>query len=536
MDYCKYHPLTPATYECPSCRTSHCDQCVDDSKYDAKCFICGHEQNSLGAANLAIPFWRRLQESFRYPLSSQPAIVMGVMALISVMVSSGFLPIILLILLYLLTFAAFMKYCFTCLFETSTGNFDAPDITGAYGGGFKLLLQLLAIFIVAGLFEAALIFLLGIPGATLGGLLIVIALPAIFIIFGITDSLGDAINPRKIHYLISSIGLPYGLLLGLIIVMMGSMGVVSQLFVENTSAISQIIQSLISSYYSIVMFHIMGYMIFQYQSELGFTAREQENRQPRPERERRLAQIDVVLKEGDFAKVTQLFKQLLKEFKNDQALLNRYFDWLCATHSIEELEVFTQDFFEVLIQRKQAAELARNFKRVRTVHPTFKPSSLEHRYAVALACQAGGDPKSAAALLNGLQKEFPDSPHLAETFSLMAECLDDIPHKQEAAKKCRELVETLKQRKPSQNDGSNGGSVAPLPNPIAQPASFSDAEDNLATAPQGKDNQKPSQSTPNIAEIKATEEEPKEKEPEEEGKDKAAEEAPAKDLPPLDFK
>lgn len=72
MDYCKYHPLTAATYYCDACDTKTCDTCCDDEKIKLRCFSCSKQLESLGAVNYARPFWRRLEESFRYPLKTQP--------------------------------------------------------------------------------------------------------------------------------------------------------------------------------------------------------------------------------------------------------------------------------------------------------------------------------------------------------------------------------------------------------------------------------------------------------------------------------
>jgi hypothetical protein len=71
MEYCKYHPLESATYHCINCQTYHCDDCCQFANRTAfaDCYMCGSELSSLGSSNNITPFWRRLQESFTYPIN-----------------------------------------------------------------------------------------------------------------------------------------------------------------------------------------------------------------------------------------------------------------------------------------------------------------------------------------------------------------------------------------------------------------------------------------------------------------------------------
>jgi hypothetical protein len=100
----------------------------------------------LGSGHSAVPFWRRLEESFRYPLNVQTLIlIVGVAILMPIL---GYLPFT--FVWYLMVFGAFLKYCFSCLQNTAHGLMVAPDITEAYGGGLDLVGKLLVILIATG--------------------------------------------------------------------------------------------------------------------------------------------------------------------------------------------------------------------------------------------------------------------------------------------------------------------------------------------------------------------------------------------------
>lgn len=443
-NYCDYHPLSPATFCCAFCLTSNCDSCVDEGeRNEPVCFTCSKPVDQLGAVNNATPFWRRLQESFRYPLKGSAALlILGVALLSSV---AMYLPLG--ILWYLVVSGAFLKYCFSCLENTARGRLVPPDITEAYGGGLALLAKMLVMLFVAGaaLFGAYRLF--GPQIAALLGFLIIVALPAAIIIYGMTESLAEALNPLHLLRLISSIGLPYGLLLAFIMIMSASVAVISEIIAYEFSLVNGILQSAVSNYYSVVMFHIMGYMIFQYQGELGFTAREDDGevRAPRSARERIAAKINIAVKEGDYNQVVTLFRSALKKIPDDHDLNRRYFEFLFATG--REVPAAADRYLDYLIRSDQTHQLVIIYKRVLQLHKDYKPSAPRVRERLAMACKEAGDSRSAARLLNGLHKDSPDYPRLVEAYELLAEALDDIPHQQQSAAKCRALVEQLRKRR-----------------------------------------------------------------------------------------
>jgi hypothetical protein len=125
MDYCKYHPISPATYLCESCKTTTCDSCVDYfTQHNSElCFNCGTQLNSLGAVNNAEPFWRKLDQSFKYPVKSQPlTLIIGVSVLTSILM---FIPFT--FIWQILLTGCFVKYCFSCLAEKLGDNcFNVP--------------------------------------------------------------------------------------------------------------------------------------------------------------------------------------------------------------------------------------------------------------------------------------------------------------------------------------------------------------------------------------------------------------------------
>jgi hypothetical protein len=445
MEYCKYHPILPASYHCKNCETDCCDSCVDEEKLSngMTCFICNNTLISYGSANTVTPFWRRLDQSFKYPLKLETIILIVGISLLSVFVS--YLPFSFIFSILLL--AGLVKYCFTCLQFTSDGEMVAPDITESFAGGLKILGYLLLMIIILTTTLSLSSYLIGEVFTRLLAFIIMISIPAMLINYGLSESFLNAVNPVKAFKLVSSIGLPYGLLLAFIMIMFASISVIQQLIGSNYSNISFILQSSVSNYYMIVIFHIMGYMIFQFQKELGFVATENYGNEKgiRSKQEWLTAKIDVHLKEGKYDKVLELFKWSLRGFSNPDSFKN-YFDFLLATNNAKEIEDFAPKYFEYLVKSNRKDKFTFAYKKILTLIPEFKPASEPLRFDIAQACYEGRDPRNTVKLINGVHKEFPNSARLSEFYELMALALDEIPNMESKSDQSRKLASHFKSK------------------------------------------------------------------------------------------
>ena len=442
MEYCKYHPLTPATYHCSFCKAGLCDCCVNETTDQPQCLCGGHWLTSLGARYKAVPFWRRLRESFHYPLNIETGILIVVCALFSAV--TPYLPFQIIWFLMILGF--FMKYCFSCLENTASGDLAAPDITAAYGGGITLALHLVGMMLIIGASVFAAFTWLGFGIGMLVTIFYLCSLPAVFMLFAMTENLLLAINPIKILYLISAIGLPYGLLLMLMMVMMGSVTVLIELIGHDSSFISFIFQSIVSNYYTIVIFHILGYVIFQYQGDLGFSAREDDGSTmvKRPELERLQAHIEIMVKEGRYDKALTLFQQGVKQFPSDTGLLRNCYRFLLATRQQDPMRDFAILYFRSLCDQQQIDQVVPAYKQVLALIPDYRPDNPGDRYWLAKMCFSRGDASSVISLIYGLHKQHPDYSGLANAYELLAEAMLELPQYKDHAEKVLQLVDQLK--------------------------------------------------------------------------------------------
>lgn len=447
MNNCKYHPLVAATFYCSHCKSYCCDACINDSSatHDPECFYCKRPLENLGYGGSVEPFWRRLGESMRYPLKKDATIAVlafGVIA--SLIVIFPVFGIVSLILFFLVN-GMFYKYCFAALESTASGDMEAPSISEAYGGGASLLLKLLGIFIIYILLIGGIArFSMSLAG--LVAVLAVISIPAVLIRFAQNENILDAINPLNSIQLISVIGMPYGLLLALGMVMMGSVGIISGMLSPLYAPLAICAQTVVSNFYMLVFFHLMGYMLFQYQDKLGFSARLSDDALgERSDRERLLARISVLVKEGEYSQVIEAFDEGLKAYPDDINLAKNYFNFLFFSKNQQKLPKFATQYLQMLRAKNQYDVLDQEFKKTRVLCPNFIPASPDLRFLLAQQAKAKGDKKLAITLLKGLHKQYPHFIRLAEAYALLADCLDEMPDLKSQAVKCRQMVEHLKQ-------------------------------------------------------------------------------------------
>jgi len=283
--------------------------------------------------------------------------------------------------------------------------------------------------------------------------LIVIGLPAMIVVYAMTENIFEALNPVKLVALVTKIGLPYGLILAILMIMMASVGSLSQL-IGQQSVITLALQSVVSNYYAVVMFHLMGYMIFQYQHCLGYTAEssQQALQGQRADNDKVLARIKLLIKEGYWSVAEKEFAQALKRYSNDEQLNTNFFLFTLSKKTGDakkerlRCEKIADGYLAYLLRTDQKDRLYHNYNRARLALPDYRPQAPELRYELAILCYDIGNPRASVSLLNGLHKTHPDYPRLTTAYELLAEALDDIPNMAIKAQECRQLIAALEKR------------------------------------------------------------------------------------------
>jgi tetratricopeptide (TPR) repeat protein len=280
--------------------------------------------------------------------------------------------------------------------------------------------------------------------------IVVCAYPAMLIRFAITQSFLSALNPLGALSLITAIGLPYGLLMAFLLIMVSSMAVLQGIVGTAVPSLSYLLQAVLSNYYTVVIFHLMGYMLFQYQTQLGYSARIEDEDDSRPDMERLTARLDVLLKEGNYEQLVAGYHQAFKQFPQEASFYDRYFDFLCACKKPALMKEFGGIYLKFWMNKKRFDKLTVIFKQIQFLVPDFAPVEPELRVQLAQQLHYQGDNKQAIKLLNGMHKLYPEFTGLDEAYSLLAKALEQTPGMQAQAEKCLAWVEQFKRKQLAQ--------------------------------------------------------------------------------------
>lgn len=211
------------------------------------------------------PFWERLREISLYPFKGAAWISLVLYTLGSLL---GWLPGIGWILDIVITVAAY-RYAFEILVRTAHGHMDAPEFAAHTDVGvvWRFILMMLLYFLillVSGLIAGPVLIWV---------LLLVMALllPGAIMSLAMDGSLPKALNPATPLAIMSRIGAPYLAAAALLFVIQASAS-------QAQDWLSQLLPALLASlllkaiefWGLFATFHLIGYLIWQYQEELGF--------------------------------------------------------------------------------------------------------------------------------------------------------------------------------------------------------------------------------------------------------------------------
>jgi len=232
-------------------------------------------------------------------------------------------------------------------------------------------------------------------------------------------------------------------------IMMTSVDVLNSIIGNEIPALSAILETSVANYYAVVAFHLMGYLLFQYQDKLGFSSGENEEVLQKAElADVTLAHVNVRLKEGDYSRANELLTQALETVRKDKRLWQRKFDILYRTNNKTELAAFADDYFQHLLESAQSEKLASDYKRVKQLAPGYLPEQPSIRLHIAHACRAAGDARSTVQLINGMHKQHASFDKLLDAYQLMHSALEDMPNMEKQAQQCAKLIEQLKKTAP----------------------------------------------------------------------------------------
>ncbi|MDI9244016.1 hypothetical protein [Marinobacter sp. CHS3-4] len=426
---CHYHPGDPAKWHCGECQVHFCSRCMPDAdhrKQHALCPICNRSMRYLGAATEVVPFWNRIGAFFRYPFSTDPLAVIAICTLVPLLLSNNLIGLIVTLVLVL----ALLKYTYAVVRHTAEGHMKPPPLSVAFtGSGFDIVILQLLVFILMG----ALVTTAGMVGGPIlmmvAVALVLLALPASVMVLAMEHSVIAAVNPMNLAVLISRIGSSYFLLyLYLILISMASGA--AQEFAYNHFApqLANIVAGFLNSTFTLILFHMLGYLLFQYQEELGFASDHQDEEslsemQGRDRSHRLEADIDMNLKDGNYDRVQSMLKESLKRDPDNAHRLAQMYALLVARDDRQEIYRYHPRLLTMLADKNDGDSMASLLEKIESVEPGFRLNDPELALQCAKTLYHRGQFKPALKLLQDFHKRFPDSECLPPAYLTVAQAL-----------------------------------------------------------------------------------------------------------------
>ena len=435
---CDYHPTRPAEWNCPNCNDNFCGHCIDTrvvEQYGKKnsfhfCPKCNVQANRAAFQNTVETFWNRLPKFFVYPFHPRPLILIAALAFISVLASG---PGLFNMLIYFAIWAVVLKYSFTALKDTANGKLIPPKVNlQTISADFEVVFKQIGIYIIIGFA----FFKVAQTGGILIGLLFlglaILSIPAMIIVLVATNSLLNAINPMIFARMAWRIGWGY-LLMYLFLALLGAAPAVLGRYIIAflPDNLHGFLLTMAQSFYTIISYHLMGYVIFQYHEDIGYEvdldeeeASIEDMTSEQDVESELLNKIDILIKEGNLDDAISLIKDKTGGVISDLNLAERYFNLLKIKQLTPEMLRHGEAYLELLAKRDKKDKLCEVYSVCISRDPgfTISPSTT---FKVASSLNEAGNPKGAIGAYNRFIKANPKNPLIPKAYFLAANVINE---------------------------------------------------------------------------------------------------------------
>jgi len=454
--FCNGHPTRKAHWHCTKCNAMFCPECVtarESENFGRKevhhfCPKCNLPVDWVGVQNLIDPFWNRLPRIFTYPFSLQPLVLISVLAVVTLFFSgAGFISALMRGLILLIV----LKYSFEALKATAGGNLNPPPVNGkTITEDIKQVFKQFAIYVLIYLGISYVAFKVGIVTAIAFAIAAMFFVPSMIILLVTTGSLFHAINPVVFVGLAFRIGWAYFLMYFFLLLLGSAPAYLAQYVIRfMPQDLHLMLFGFAKSFYTIVSYHLMGYVILQYHDKIGYKvdyedffdpdAETFEPQQSNPDAAI-LSKVAPLIQEGKLDEAIALIKQMTREQPiRGVELSERYYNLLKMRKRTAELLAHAVTHLDLLAAQNQKGKAVAVFTECRTANTTFLPSA-EALFKLAGWLNEGGKTKAAVAVYNTLAKSYPDNPLVPKAYFRIAQIFHDRLMNKEQAKKALGLL------------------------------------------------------------------------------------------------
>lgn len=387
------------------------------------------------AGNGITPFWQRLPHFFRYPLHWEPLLYMGLLALATLL---GFiLPLPFPLdhaLVHLGVWLSFIRYAYKTLDQTAQGWLtpeqhrirDNTDLT-------YLPYKQCGIFLVAGLLLTQAKAL----GSLVQGFVMiftVLALPASVMTLVITRRFWAGLNPLALLNIMQAIGLPYLGLCGFLLLLSGGTDALFILllpFMPYWLWLPAL--NFMSMYFTLIMFNMMGYVIYQNHHVLGLSANVPVNTDRQEEKNNTIGHL---IGAGRLEEALAVAYEACRVAAyGDVAVHERYHKLLALTGYDDRMQSHARLYLSLLLEKSLSDEALALYRFMRERTPAFELEQPAQLLRLAEAARRQRNFAEALALIKGFDKRFPRHRDIPSVYLFAASILCENLHQDEDARR-----------------------------------------------------------------------------------------------------
>jgi hypothetical protein len=398
----------------------------------ALCPVCNQQAEPVNAANFITPFWQRIPKFFAYPANSQSLIFSAMVAFfLSFAVFGGIISIVVTLLLAL----GFIRYSLLVLETTADGSDKAPAVTlDTIMAGKLLAVKLLATYIVFGYAVYKTVAIVG-PGAGIVmGLFILMCLPASTMVMAVEQSFRQAINPIVLVNVIRAIGAPYFLLYVFLILLSACQGVISAIIGSFDTFLLTPVENFIGLYFTLIMYNMMGYVIFQYHEALGHNVRlevDKDYGNSKPAAKKAVSshpviqEAEVLIKEGQIDEAVKRLTAATHQANVSSELHAYLHRVLFAANKPDLMIAHAKEYINLLIHENKTRDAAQLIVDCFKFKETLRPNDPDKYYPLAYMLNEMRAFKPCIALIQNFHKRFPGHADIPKLYLLASRVLSE---------------------------------------------------------------------------------------------------------------
>ncbi|HIO13310.1 MAG TPA: hypothetical protein EYN13_07145 [Methylococcales bacterium] len=451
---CKYHPDTKASWHCNGCDVAFCIDCVPEDARSStpKCSLCRRYLTPMGISESITPFWFKLGHFFAYPFAPPLLIVATAFSLLFAYFFNPDNISLMAIPFWLIATGFITKVFFSIMEYTAYGNLDSPNwkkmMSTDNGWMFLKLLAMMVILIVVIYKLASVSMILSVGVAVF----FFLAYPAMNIILCMDKSMWSALNPARILYVMSAIGGGYWILFGLIIMFGLSMSFGMSFlagYIDQSVAVP--LSQFFSLYLSFAMYHMFGYVIYQYHFELDFSVHRQNlyknirahgkhtsevmDDTAKAVKSSGLTEAEIFIQEGRYEEAEASLIDALKQDDSDNQVYELLYKLFALQGNISYMVKLCEKHLKKLSESRSSNLMRIHYLNTLQHQADYCPKDPKVAHQLIKALNRKEDAKPALQLLNHLKKHHIDYDGLADACFTFAKMLTEkLNKRQEAAK------------------------------------------------------------------------------------------------------